>query len=82
MSKLKIDLHDCFNKSDKIDKALKDSFAEALRIKADSLEIIHGKGTGQLKKRVVRFLQLPENKNHIKRIVNDKDNHGRMFIYF
>lgn len=82
MAKLKLDLHDCFNNSKEIDRQLKTYFEEAIQIKASSLEIIHGKGSGQLKKRVQRFLQNPVYKLKIKRIVYDKDNHGRMFVYF
>ncbi len=82
MAKLKLDLHDCFNNSKEIDKHLDYYFEEAIRVKASSLEIVHGKGSGQLKKRVQRFLQNPGNKLKIKRIVHDKDNHGRMFVYF
>ena len=56
MSKLKLDLHDIYNKGDQIDRALQEVIDEAVRIKASSVEIIPGKGSGQLKKRVLRFL--------------------------
>jgi dsDNA-specific endonuclease/ATPase MutS2 len=82
MSKISIDLHDIFNKSKDLEKLLKSSFNEAVEIKAEYLEIIHGKGTGQLKKRVDRFLQLPENKSRYKRVKHDSKNFGRLFVYF
>ncbi len=46
------------------------------------LEIIPGKGSGQLKKKVLRFLQLPEVKRTYHRIDKDRDNFGRLFVRF
>ena len=43
MSKLKLDLHDIYNKGDQIDLALRGMLDEAARIKASQLEIIPGK---------------------------------------
>lgn len=82
MSKITIDLHDCYNKSKDIDYLLTTSFNEAFERKVQYLEIIHGKGSGQLKKRVQRFLQLSENKSRYKRVKNDPQNFGRLFVYF
>ncbi len=55
MSCLKLDLHDIFNKGKEIDKALNDIIQQAVNKKIDIVEIIPGKGTGQLKKKVIRF---------------------------
>jgi len=81
-SEIKIDLHDCFNRSDDIDRALNDALATARRLRAKTLQIVHGKGSGQLKKRVQRFLQQPEVKAVTRRIDNDSKNWGRLFIHF
>ena len=54
--KLKLDLHDIYNRGRDIDQALQDIIDEAVRIKAPLVEIIPGKGSGQLKKHVLRFL--------------------------
>ena len=62
MSKLKLDLHDIYNKSHLIDKALNNIIEEAIDKKIKLIEIIPGKGSGQLKKKVIRFLQ----QSHIK----------------
>ncbi len=51
MSKLKLDLHDIYNRGDQIDRALREVLDEAARIKASQVEIIPGKGSGQLKKK-------------------------------
>ena len=47
-----------------------------------TVEIIHGKGSGQLKKRVLRFLQRPDIKAQYHRMEKDSKNHGRLFVHF
>ena len=58
--KIKLDLHDIYNRGQDIDRALRAVIDEAVRTKAPLVEIIPGKGSGQLKKRVLRFLDQPE----------------------
>ena len=69
MSKLKLDLHDIYNKGQQIDNALEEIIKEAVDKKIKLVEIIPGKGSGQLKKKVIRFLQLPSIKNQYLRPV-------------
>jgi DNA-nicking Smr family endonuclease len=82
VAKLKLDLHDMYNRGDKIDAALNDIIEEAVEKKIALVEIIPGKGSGQLKKRVLRFL----NQSHIRalyhRIEKDDRNFGRIFVHF
>lgn len=82
MAKLKLDLHDIYNKGDMIDKELYRIVEEAIDRKINLIEIIPGKGSGQLKKKVLRFL----NQSHIKklyhRVEKDDKNFGRIFIHF
>lgn len=82
MARIKVDLHDVFNSTKGIDKALNDAFQEAIDCKIKEIEIIPGKGSGQLRKKVERFLQQPHIKNLYHRIENDSKNHGRLFVYF
>ena len=82
MSKLVLDLHEIFNKGYKIDKALKDIMEEAVECKVDWVEIIPGKGSGQLKKKVLRFLDQKEIKQLYHRVEQDRDNFGKIFVYF
>jgi len=82
VSKLKLDLHDIYNKGDQIDRALQEVIDEAVRIKASSVEIIPGKGSGQLKKRVLRFLDRKDIRPLYHRVEKDSDNFGRVFVYF
>lgn len=82
MSKLKLDLHDIYNKSHLIDEALNNIINEALDKKIKIVEIIPGKGSGQLKKKVIRFLQQPNIKIKYHRIDKDSKNFGRIFVHF
>src|SRR4030095_13598172 len=82
MAKIKIDLHHIYNDSLAIDKALQQAFDEAVEKKIREIEIIPGKGSGQLRKKVERFLQKPHIKPLYHRIENDSKNFGRLFVYF
>jgi dsDNA-specific endonuclease/ATPase MutS2 len=46
------------------------------------LEIIPGKGSGQLMIRVKKFLKRREQRLQYKRIEVDEHNHGRLFVHF
>ncbi|MDX9702304.1 MAG: Smr/MutS family protein [Candidatus Auribacterota bacterium] len=82
MSKLKLDLHDIFNKGKKIEDALNNVINEAVEKKIAEVEIIPGKGSGQLKKHVLRFLDQKHIKQLYHRIDKDQKNFGRIFVYF
>ena len=81
-AKLKLDLHDIYNKGDEIDRALRAVIEEAVEKRATLVEIIPGKGSGQLKKRVLRFLEQKDVKSLYDRVEKDSDNFGRVFIHF
>jgi dsDNA-specific endonuclease/ATPase MutS2 len=80
--KLKLDLHDIYNRGQDIDNALRSIIEEAVRTKASVVEIIPGKGSGQLKKRVLRFLDQKEIKAQYHRVEKDSTNFGRVFVHF
>ena len=82
MAKLKLDLHEIFNKGKDIDRALNDIIEEAMDKRIALVEIIPGKGSGQLKKKVIRFLQQPQIKKMYHRVQKDSDNFGRLFVHF
>lgn len=82
MAKLKIDLHDIFDDGRRIEEALSSVIEEATRKKIGLVEIIPGKGSGQLKKRVLRFLEQPHIKALYHRIEKDSKNFGRIFVHF
>jgi dsDNA-specific endonuclease/ATPase MutS2 len=80
--KLKLDLHDIYNRGEDIDRALREVIDEAIARKAKLIEIIPGKGSGQLKKRVLRFLDQKEIKALYDRVEKDSHNFGRVFVHF
>ena len=80
--KLKLDLHEIYNNNEKIDRALRGIIREAVEKKATLVEIIPGKGSGQLKKRVLRFLDQKDVKALYHRIDKDSKNFGRIFVHF
>lgn len=82
VAKLKLDLHDIYNKGWKIDQALNDIIDEAVERKIPIVEIIPGKGSGQLKKKVIRFLEQKHIKAKYHRIDKDSKNFGRLFVRF
>lgn len=82
MGKLKLDLHDIFDRGHAIDQVLTDIMEEAVEKRIPIVEIIPGKGSGQLKKKVIRFLQQPHIKKMYHRIDQDSDNFGRLFVRF
>lgn len=82
MAKIVLDLHDIFNKSIAIDSELNRVITEAVNKKIALVEIIPGKGSGQLKKRVLRFLRQPEVKRLYHRLEKDDNNFGRIFVHF
>jgi dsDNA-specific endonuclease/ATPase MutS2 len=83
--KLTLDLHEIYNRGGEIDRALQQKINEAIAKKAPVLEIIPGKGSGQLKKHVLRFLDKNRpSATTLKsyRIEKDSKNFGRIFIHF
>ncbi len=80
--KLKLDLHDIYNRGTDIDAALRAIIDEAIAKKAPLVEIIPGKGSGQLKKHVLRFLDQKEIKALYHRVEKDSNNFGRVFVHF
>ena len=82
MKKKTYDLHDIYNQSKKLEDTLNEAIKEAVEKKIKTIEIIPGKGSGQLKKRVLRFLNQSHIKNQYHRIDKDSKNFGRLFVHF
>jgi len=79
--KLKLDLHDIYSAGHKLDSALDAIMKEARDKKGKRVEIIPGKGTGQLKKYVLRTLE-KKYKGIYHRVEKDDKNWGRIFVHF
>ena len=82
MAKIKLDLHDIFNRGSSIDMELNRVIREAVDKGISLVEIIPGKGSGQLKKHVLRFLEQKHIKALYHRIEKDDKNFGRVFVHF
>ncbi|MDQ1273690.1 MAG: hypothetical protein QG591_2320 [Planctomycetota bacterium] len=82
MAKLKLDLHDICKKGHLIESELNRIIFEAVEKKIALVEIIPGKGSGQLKKTVLRFLNRSNIKKLYHRIDKDSENFGRIFVRF
>lgn len=80
--KITLDLHPIFAQGDRIDAALRDAMDEAEARKAKQLEIICGKGSGALRKRVLRFLDRKDVRDRYHRIDKDPGNHGHLYVHF
>ena len=80
--KLKLDLHEIYNRGDDIDRVFRAVIDEVVRKKIRTVEIIPGKGSGALKKHVLRYLDRKDVKALYHRVEKDSDNFGRVFVHF
>lgn len=78
---LKLDLHPLARDGEAIDVALEDALLHAEQKRLKSIEVIPGKGSGQLMKRVKKWLDQKEHKARYKRVEVDNKNHGRLFVH-
>jgi DNA-nicking Smr family endonuclease len=79
---LTLDLHPLFRSERDIDRAVRQIIFRAAATKADLVEIISGKGRGQLKARVLAILGQPQLKKLYVRYEVDPSNEGRILIRF
>ncbi len=82
MAKRKLDLHDVFNQGRRVEAELHRVLDAAEAERIPLVEIVHGKGKGQLKEKVLKFLERPEIKTRYHRIEKDSKNSGRLFVHF
>ena len=78
---LHLDLHPIAKSGAAIEALLEQLFAEAKVKRVKRAEIIPGKGSGQLMKRVKKYLERKEIKALYKRVEVDTKNHGRVFVH-
>ncbi|KTB48108.1 Smr/MutS family protein [Dehalogenimonas alkenigignens] len=82
MAKLVLDLHEIYNRGAAIETELNRIISDAVKKRIELIEIIPGKGSGALKKHVLRFLAQPGIKQQYHRIEKDDKNFGRIFVHF
>ena len=81
-SVLHLDLHEIAKNGRAVDDAPLRLMEEATQKRVKKVEIIPGKGSGQLMKRVRKWLDQKEIKAQYKRVEIDTKNHGRLFVHF
>jgi DNA-nicking Smr family endonuclease len=79
---LMLDLHPVFRSDRDIDNAVRSAIFRAVAQKVAVLEIIPGKGSGTLKRRVLAKLAQPHLKKLYRRVQADSTNEGRILVYF
>ncbi|MFI8789559.1 Smr/MutS family protein [Streptomyces sp. NPDC055105] len=77
-----MDLHPIFRNNRDIELALRQAMFKAARSGETTMEIIPGKGSGKLKKRVLAFLNQPHIKKLYERFEKDPTNDGRILVHF
>jgi hypothetical protein len=79
---LTVDLHPVFRNDRAIDNAVRSAIFRAVAQKVTLLEIIPGKGSGTLKRRVLAKLAQPHLKRFYRRVETDSTNEGRILVHF
>lgn len=79
---LTVDLHPLFRSERDIDNAIRSAIFHAVAHKVARLEIIPGKGSGTLKRRVLAKLAQPHVKKFYRRVEADSTNAGRILVHF
>jgi dsDNA-specific endonuclease/ATPase MutS2 len=77
-----LDLHPIFRNNRDIELALREALFRAARTREPVLEIIPGKGSGQLMKRVLAFLGQKHIRKLYDRVETDPANTGRVLVHF
>lgn len=79
---LTVDLHPIFRSDREIDSAVRSAVFRAVAQKVALLEIIPGKGSGTLKRRVLAKLAQPHLRRFYCRVEADSTNEGRILVHF
>jgi DNA-nicking Smr family endonuclease len=77
-----VDLHPIFRSDRDIDKAVRAAVFKAVQDKVRLVEIIPGRGTGKLKRRVLALLRQPHLRKMYRRLEADETNEGRVLVHF
>lgn len=80
--RLTVDLHGVFRNDRDIDNAVRRAIFRAAREKIKVVEIIPGKGSGKLKRRVLAMLRQPHLKKLYRSVETDTANAGRVLVHF
>ncbi len=76
-----LDLHPVFRSDRDIDNAVRSAIFRAAGQNATMVEIIPGKGSGTLKKRVLALLRQPHMRKLYRKVESDPRNGGRVLVH-
>jgi hypothetical protein len=79
---LTVDLHPVFRSDRDIDNAVRSAIFRAVAQKVALLEIIPGKGSGTLMRRVLALLAQPHLTKFYRCVEADSTNEGRILVHF
>ncbi|HWO64702.1 MAG TPA: Smr/MutS family protein [Umezawaea sp.] len=79
---LSVDLHGVFRSDRDIDRAIRAAIFQAKRERIGTVEIIPGKGSGVLKRKVLAVLKQPHLRKLYRRVEVDPENEGRVLVHF
>jgi DNA-nicking Smr family endonuclease len=79
---LTVDLHPHFRRDRDIDNAVRSAVFRAVAQKVALLEIVTGKGSGTLKRRVLAKLAQSHLRKLYRRVEADPNNEGRILVHF
>lgn len=79
---LSVDLHGMFRSDRDIDGAIRAAIFRAKRERIGTVEIIPGKGSGVLKRKVLAVLKRPHLTKLYRQVEVDPDNEGRVLVDF
>jgi Smr domain len=79
---LTVDLHSIFKNDRDLDTAVRSAIFRAVAQRVVVLEIIPGKGSGTLKRRVLAKLAQPHLRKLYRRVEADPSNEGRILVHF
>ena len=77
-----LDLHPIFRDQRAIDRAVREAVFKAAATGVDILEIIPGKGSGTLKRRILASLGQRHLSRLFQRVEEDSANEGRILVHF
>ncbi|GAA1027329.1 MULTISPECIES: Smr/MutS family protein [Amycolatopsis] len=78
---LMVDLHGMFRSDREIAKTVRSALFRAAGQKLESVELIPGKGSGTLRRRVLAILEQPHLVKYYRRVETDPGNEGRILVY-
>jgi DNA-nicking Smr family endonuclease len=81
-TQLTVDLHPFFRNDRAIDNAVRTAVFRAAREQVEVVEIICGKGSGMLRKRVLALLGQPHIRKLYRNVDSSSDNEGRILVRF